>query len=182
MTSQRRVLLGEITTAHGIKGEVVIRSHTSDPEDIAAYGPLSDETGTRTFHIASAKPGPKGLIARLKGVDDRNAAEALRGTALYVARDALPETGEDNAYYITDLVGLAAVTPDGAPFGTIIAVQNFGAGDLLDIKVAGQKSTELVPFTNACVPDVDLAKGIVTIQLPEQIGDESEEAAEGEAD
>lgn len=171
----RRVLLGEITTVHGIKGEVVIRSHTADPEDIAAYGPLTDEAGTRSFQVTSARAGPKGVVARLKGIDDRNAAERLRGTALYVDRDALPETEEDNEYYVTDLIGLAAVGEDGKPLGKVLAVQNFGAGDLLEVAIAEQRATELIPFTDACVPHVDLTAGTVTVRLPDMLEDDEDD-------
>lgn len=171
----RRVLLGEITTVHGIKGEVVIRSHTADPEDIAAYGPLSDETGTRTFHVTSARAGPKGVVARLKGVEDRNAAERLRGTTLYVDRDALPKPEQDNEFYVTDLIGLAAIAEDGKPLGKVVAVQNFGAGDLLEVAIAEQRATELVPFTDACVPHVDLAAGTVTVRPPATLEDDPDD-------
>jgi 16S rRNA processing protein RimM len=167
----KRILLGDIVAAHGIRGEVVLRSHTADPEAIAAYGPLSDEVGQRTFLIASAKATTKGVIARIKGVTTRNEAEALRGTKLYVSRNALPSP-DDGDYYHEDLVGLTAVSPDGVTFGKVVAMQNFGAGDLVEIQLAGSKLTEFIPFTDACVPSVDIAAGRMTIVMPQMVGDE----------
>lgn len=159
------MLLGRIAGAHGIRGEVLIKSFTAAPEDIGAYGALSTADGSRAFEIASARSTPKGgVVARLKGISDRNAAEALKGTDLYVARDHLPPPSDDEFYY-ADLVGMTAVTPDGATLGEIVAVQNFGAGDLLEVRLAGKAKTELIPFTDAVVPDVDAAARRVTVVL-----------------
>lgn len=159
------MLLGRIAGAHGIRGEVLIKSFTAAPEDIGAYGALSTADGSRAFEIASARSTPKGgVVARLKGISDRNAAEALKGTDLYVARDRLPPPSDDEFYY-ADLVGMTAVTPDGATLGEIVAVQNFGAGDLLEVRLAGKAKTELIPFTDAVVPDVDAAARRVTVVL-----------------
>lgn len=160
------MLLGRIAGAHGIRGEVLIKSFTAAPEDIGAYGALSTADGSRAFEIASARPTPKGgVVARLVGISDRNAAEALKGTELYVARDRLPPPSDDEFYY-ADLVGMTAVTPDGATLGEIVAVQNFGAGDLLEVRLAGKAKTELLPFTDAVVPNVDVAARRVTVVLP----------------
>mgnify|MGYP000184974677 CR=1 FL=1 len=159
------MLLGRIAGAHGIRGEVLIKSFTAAPEDIGAYGALSTADGSRAFEIASARSTPKGgVVARLKGISDRNAAEALKGTDLYVARDRMPPPSDDEFYY-ADLVGMTAVTPDGATLGEIVAVQNFGAGDLLEVRLAGKAKTELIPFTDAVVPDVDAAARRVTVVL-----------------
>ncbi len=175
-----RVLLGTIASAHGIRGEVVLRTYTGDPEAIASYGPLSDEAGRRTFKIKSARATPKGVIARLDGIADRNAAEALRGTDLYVARARLPKTAEKEFYY-ADLIGLAARDKAGAEIGWIVNVVNFGAGDLLEIRFKDTKQTDYVPFTDACVPDVDTAGGFVTLVMPELVG-EPEPQSVGEDD
>ena len=175
MTGANRILLGHIGGAHGIRGEVVIRSYAAVPEDIGAYGPLVDETGRRTFTIAGARNSSKGVVAKIAGIADRNAAEALRGTALYVAREALPAPG-DGEYYHADLVGMTAVGPDGTVIGDITAVPNFGAGDLLEIRVAGQRDTELIPFTDAFVPNVDLASRRVVVIPP--VVAEDDDAAE----
>jgi 16S rRNA processing protein RimM len=166
----KRILLGDIVAAHGIRGEVVLRTHTADPEAIGAYGALVDEAGGRTFVLTSAKATTKGVIGRIKGVTTRNEAEVLRGTKLYVARDALPPP-EDGDYYHEDLIGLAAVTPDGSAIGKVVAMQNFGAGDLIEIQLAGGKLTEFVPFTDACVPTVDIAGGKVVVVRPTMVGD-----------
>lgn len=172
-----RILLGHIAGAHGIKGEVLIKSYTGDPLAIADYGPLTDDSG-RTHVIASVRPSNKGVIARIKGVSDRNAAEALKGTALHVGREAMPAPDEGD-YYHADLIGLKAVRPDGVELGKVVAVQNFGAGDLLELQLAGARQTEFVPFTDACVPAVDVKGGTVTVVMPEMIGDQAEESALG---
>lgn len=164
-----RILLGRIAGAHGIRGEVLIKTFTAAPEAIAGYA-LGDAGGTRSFRITSARATPKGVVARLEGVADRNAAEALKGVELYVARSALPPAAEGEFYH-ADLVGLAAVDAAGTVLGTIVAVQNFGAGDLLEIRLAGTAKTELVPFTEALVPEVDIAARRVVVVLPPAVDD-----------
>jgi 16S rRNA processing protein RimM len=168
-----RILLGRIADAHGIRGEVLIHSYASAPDNIGAYGPLSDAAGARSFAIESARVTAKGVVARLEGIADRTAAEALKGTELYIDRDRLPDAGEDEFYH-ADLIGLAAIDPDGNPIGKIVAVQNFGAGDLLEIRVAGSSRTELVPFTEASVPSIDLAARRAVVVLPPTTGEEEE--------
>jgi 16S rRNA processing protein RimM len=167
-----RILLGHIAGAHGIRGEVLIKTYTEAPENVGAYGPLSDESGVRTFNLKSARAAPKGVVARLQGVDDRNAAEALKGIALYIERDRLPAAA-DGEFYHADLIGLAAVDSDGKPLGEIVAVQNYGAGDLLEIRLEGSSKTELVPFTDATVPEVDIAARRVVVILPSEAHDET---------
>jgi len=170
----RRVLLGRIADAHGIRGEVVIHSYTSTPEDIGAYGALFDAAGARSFEIENARPTAKGVVARLKGVGDRNAAEALKGTELYVDRDTLPAAADDEFYH-ADLIGLAAVDPEGKTIGEIVDVQNFGAGDLLEVRLAGTGRTEFVPFDEATVPTIDMRARRVVVVLPPMTGDEDAE-------
>jgi 16S rRNA processing protein RimM len=167
-----RILLGHIAGAHGIRGEVLIKTYTEAPENVGAYGPLSDESGACTFKLKSARATPKGVVARLQGVDDRNAAEALKGIALYIARDRLPAAA-DGEFYHADLIGLAAVDGDGKPLGEIVAVQNYGAGDLLEIRLAGASRTELVPFTDTVVPEVYIAARRVVVILPSEAHDET---------
>lgn len=156
------ILLGHISTAQGIRGEVVIKSHTAEPADVGAYGPLSDATGSQSFDITVVRVAKKGVIARVAGIHDRTAAEALRGTELYIARERLPEPDDDEHYH-ADLIGLAAVTGDGAIVGEVVSVQNFGAGDLLEVRLAGQSRTEFVPFDDRFVPQIDLEAGRVTV-------------------
>jgi 16S rRNA processing protein RimM len=159
------VLLGEIGAAQGLKGEVRIRSYTEEPAGITAYGPLQDETG-RKIEIESLRATPKALIARIKGVTTREAAEALGRTKLYVSRAMLPKRGEEEWYH-ADLVGLTAVGRDGAPLGEVVAIQNFGAGDLLELKPASGGATVLVPFTRDTVPEIDVEGGRLTLVPPE---------------
>ena len=161
-----RICLGVITGAHGVRGLVRIKSFTAAPGDIAAYGPLDDEAGTRRFEVA-VKGEAKGAVpAALAGVEDRNAAEALKGTRLYVDRAALPPPQDEEEYYHADLIGLRAEDATGRNLGRVVAVHNFGAGDLLEIE--RPDGTELLlPFTKAAVPSVEIAAGRLTVEPPE---------------
>lgn len=171
------ILLGRITGAQGIRGEVIVHSFAAVPEDIAAYGPLSDKEGRRAFSLKVVRMTPKGaIIARIGGVDDRNAAEALKGTDLYVAREKLPQPRAGEFYHV-DLIGLAAVSPDGKPLGEIVAVHNFGAGDLIEIRHGGTADTELVPFNDDFVPTVDIAGRRVVVEMPAATPDEDDRDA-----
>ncbi len=162
-----RVLLGRITGAHGLKGEVKIATFTAEPEDIAAYGPLTTADGSATVEIASLRSTGGGtVIARLSGVSGRDEAESLRGTELFVSRAVLPPAGVDE-YYHSDLIGLAAISQDGEALGEIAAVLNFGAGDLLELRRLSSRQTELIPFESAHVPKVDLEAGRITIVMPD---------------
>jgi 16S rRNA processing protein RimM len=161
----RRILLGRIVGAHGLRGEVLIHSYAAIPESIAAYGPLVDRTCSKTFTITRAKPTPKGVLARLVGIKDRKAAEGLQGLELYVPRDRLPPPAEGEFYH-ADLIGLHAVDAEGKAVGRIVAVHNFGAGDLIEVALAGSGKTELIAFTDATVPSLDLAAGRAIVILP----------------
>lgn len=165
-----RVLVGEIGAAQGLKGEVRLRSYTQTPTDIAAYGPLEDETGAKRVEIERVRATPKALIACIKGVTTREGAEALNGTKLYLSRAALPERGEDE-WYVADLVGLAAVDPEGTPLGTVVAVHNFGASDIIEVAPASGGETLLVAFTEAAVPEVDIENGRLVLVPPEILED-----------
>jgi 16S rRNA processing protein RimM len=173
-----RVLLGRITGVHGLKGEVVVHSYTEAAEDIAAYGPLMAGGGERRLELAVVRVTEKGVIARVAGVGDRTAAEALKGTELWIERERLPPA-EEGEFYHADLIGLDAVSPEGTAVGTIVAVQNYGAGDLLEIRLPGSRRTELVPFSDAYVPEVDIAGGRVVVRLP-QASDNDEDRGAGE--
>jgi 16S rRNA processing protein RimM len=161
-----RILLGRIAGAHGIRGEVLIKTFTQAPESIGAYGPLSDKAGKRTFEIRSVRVTAKGVVARLKGVADRNAAEAIKGVELYVVREKLPAAAEGEFYH-ADLIGLAAVDRGGKVIGEIVAVHNFGAGDLIEVRLVGSAKTEFIPFTDDAVPEVDIAARRAVIVLPQ---------------
>jgi 16S rRNA processing protein RimM len=171
-----RILLGRIAGAHGTRGDVVIHAYTVAPEDIDGYGPLSDAAGTRSFEIENARTTSKGVVARLKGVANRTAAEALKGVELFVPRDRLPPAGEGEFYH-ADLIGLSAVDSHGNAIGEIVAVANYGAGDLLEIRLAASGKTELIPFTEAFVPEIDIAAKRVVVVMPTHTGDDGESDA-----
>ncbi|MBX2806218.1 MAG: ribosome maturation factor RimM [Hyphomicrobiales bacterium] len=168
------VLLGRIAGAHGVRGDVKITSFTAMPESIGSYGALSDGKGCRlTIEVLRPLKGTS-VSARIAGVKDRNGAEALKGVELFVERAKLPETDDDEWYY-SDLIGLKAVTPEDERIGEIIAVQNFGAGDLLEIRREASGKTVLIPFTEIVVPVVDIRAGRVIIDEPEEMGDAGKE-------
>jgi len=160
-----RLCLGVITGPHGVRGLVRIKSFTAEPQAIAAYGPLQDEKGQRDFELSLVGEAKGVLIARIAGIDDRNAAERLKGVRLYVRRGALPEPAAEE-FYQADLVGLDAVLADGAELGKVSAVHDFGAGASLEIVDAAGKAV-IVPFTTAAVPTVDIAAGLLVINPPE---------------
>lgn len=174
----KRILLGRIKGAHGIRGEVVIASFAERPEDIGSYGALTDGRGGRRFLLTSVRATAKGVVARIENVRDRTAAEALRGIELWVDRERLPAAPEGEFYH-ADLIGLAAVAPDGTPIGTVVAVENFGAGDLLEIRLTGSRRSELVPFSDPFVPDVDVPGGRLVVVMPVD-APESEEPPRGD--
>ncbi len=160
-----RICVGAIAGSFGVKGEVRLKSFCAEPEAIASYGPLFTEDGARSFSVTLTRPVSGGLGARLAGVATKEAADALRGTALYVARDRLPRLPDDEFYH-SDLIGLEARDTGGVLLGRVTAVHNHGAGDLLEIGVAGRESL-LLPFTRAAVPTVDLAAGRIVVDPPE---------------
>jgi 16S rRNA processing protein RimM len=169
------ICIARIGAAHGVRGAVKLWTFTEVPLAVMDYGPLATKDGTRKFEIATAREAKGHLVATLKGVATREDAERLNGVELYIARAKLPATDEDE-YYHADLIGLAAVTPANELLGRVIAIHNFGAGDIIEIGPA-HGATMLLPFTNAVVPSVDLASGRVVIELPEEIdGDTPEDA------
>ena len=176
----RRILLGQISGAHGIRGDIIVRTFTADPDGIADYGDLTDKDGLRPLSLKIVRVTDKGIVARVKGVNDRNGAEALKGRELYVLRSQLPAADEAE-YYHADLIGLNAITEDGSAFGKVIAVQNYGAGDLLEIRTRDGRDSEFIPFTNACVPIVDIAAKTLTVVPPVMTGD-PEPASDEDAD
>lgn len=177
--NERRVLLGHIAGAHGIRGAVLVRSYTAEPEAIADYGPLQSEAADASFVLAVEGATAKGVICRVEGVGDRTQAEALKGVALYVARDRLPPPDEGE-YYHADLIGLAAVTEEGRALGTVVAVPNYGAGDILEVRPEGEKRTVLFPMTAAVVRRVDLAGGVIVLAPPEEVDAGDEGATEAD--
>jgi 16S rRNA processing protein RimM len=161
-----KICVGAIAGAFGVRGEVRLKSFTAIPEDIAQYTPLETEDGTRSFSVKVTRQINNGLAARLSGVTTKEAADALRGTQLFVPRDRLPSLPDDEFYH-ADLIGLDVTDTGGAPLGRVLAVLNNGADDLLELSAPGQKQTVLLPFTKAIVPTVDLAQRRIVADPPE---------------
>lgn len=160
-----RICLGQIGAPHGVRGEVRLHSFTADPTAIATYGPLETEDG-RVFTIETLRPAKHALVAKLTGVADREAAGRLTNTKLYVPRERLPDPAQPDEFYHADLIGLRAVDRAGREWGTVVAVHNFGAGDLIELRPANGAQTELLPFDAATVPEVDIAHGRLVIERP----------------
>jgi len=161
------VCVARIGAAHGVRGAVKLWTFTEEPLAVQSYGPLMTKDGARRFEIANLRAAKDHLVATFKGIASRNDAEKLNGIELYVPREKLPAT-DDGEYYHADLVGLAAVTATDEPLGRVVAIHNFGAGDIIEI-APPKGATLLLPFTNAVVPTVDLAGGRVVIELPQEI-------------
>ena len=166
-----QICVARIGAAHGVRGAVKLWTFTEDPFAVKDYGPLSTKDGARQFEVTSAREAKDHLVVTIKGVATRDEAERLNGIELYVPREKLPAT-EDDEYYHADLIGLAAETTVGVTLGRVIAIHNFGAGDIIEI-APPSGATLLLPFSNAVVPTVDIPGGRVVIELPEEIeGDE----------
>jgi 16S rRNA processing protein RimM len=164
--TDRLILVGRVAGAFGVKGEIRITSYTDEPAALLRYGDLKQADGTPALTLTAGRPHKGALIARANEVATREDAEALRGLELYIARDALPAPDEDE-FYLADLIGLAAVTAEGAGLGRIKSVQNFGAGDLLEI-APETGPTWWLPFTKEAVPEVKLAEGMVVAVRPDE--------------
>ena len=175
MTIAAPICVARIGAAHGVRGEVKLWTFTEDPLAVKHYGPLTTKDGARQFEVAHAREARDHLVATLKGIATREEAERLNGLELYIARDQLPET-DDDEYYHADLIGLAAVTAADAPIGRVVAIHNFGAGDIIEI-APPHGATLLLPFTNAVVPTVDLKNGRLVIELPEEVDGDDPTAA-----
>ena len=160
-----RICLGQIGAPHGVRGEVRLRSFTADPDAIGAYGPLETEDG-HVVQIESLRRAKDHFVARLAGVADRDAAERLTNVKLYVLRERLPAPDHADEFYHADLIGLAVVDRDGGKLGTVVAVHNFGAGDLIEVRPTNGNTTQMLPFNEATVPVVDLAAGRLVVEPP----------------
>jgi len=179
-----KVCVGQFAGSHGVRGLVKLRSFTGDPKAVAEYGPLTDESGTRRFRVALTGANKDLWLARVEGISTREQAQALTGVRLYVERSALPETEDEDEFYHADLIGLRAETADGEPFGIVKALYDFGAGDMLEIR-RESGVMELLPFTKACVPVVDVKGGRVVVDPPavvEARPDGADDAGEGEGE
>ena len=175
MTKDARICVARIGAAHGVRGEVKLWPFTEDPMAVLYYGPLTTKDGARQFEVARARVAKDHLVAVLKGVATREDAERVNGIELYIAREKLPAT-EAGEYYHADLIGLRVVDTQGETIGKVLAIHNFGAGDIIEIAPT-QGSSLLLPFTNAVVPTVVIAAGHVVIVMPPEIeGDSPQDA------
>jgi len=162
MADKSRVCLGQIGAAHGLRGKVRLHSFTTDPAAINGYGPLETEDG-RVFEIERLRPAKDHFLASFSGIRDRTTAETLVNLKLYVPRERLPATTETDEFYHADLIGLAVVDPAGKNLGSVVAIHNFGAGDLIEVRPDVGNRTELVPFDATHVPTVDVAAGRIVV-------------------
>ena len=164
------VLLAQIGAAHGIRGEVRIKPF-GDADMLDRYGPLYDAQG-RSYEITAMRPQETVLVVRFRGIDSREAAEALNGVELFVDRSALPAPEEDE-FYLSDLIGLQTVSPEGEMLGKVVEVHDFGAGDILEVRLANGKS-ELFAFTRENFPDIRIAQGEITFVPPQTVSEREE--------
>ena len=167
------VCVGVITTAHGVRGLVKVKSFTRNAADFAIFGSLCDASAKRSFKVAIVGKNKDLFLVQIDGVTDRNAAEALRGTELFVPRSKLPETVE-NEFYYADLVGMTAKSPEGSVLGKVVAVYNFGAGDMLEIEGV----EDFISFCQQNVPEVDLKNREMIVRLPQSVEARPEERSE----
>jgi 16S rRNA processing protein RimM len=161
-----RICVARIGAAHGVRGEVKLWSFTEDPAAVAHYGPLETQDGSRCFEIEALRAAKDHFVARIAGVNDRDAAEKLRNIELYIPRARLPTIEEADTFYHADLVGLDAITPDGARVGTVHALHNFGAGDIIEIAPAEGGDPLMLPFNETTVPKIDVAARQVVVVPP----------------
>ncbi len=159
---EQRICVARLGAAHGVRGEVKLWSFTADPAAVADYGPFETADG-RVVEIEALRPAKEFFVARLKGVADRNAAERLRNAELFVPRERLPAPEDSDEFYHADLIGLAVVDAGGAALGTVRARHNFGAGDLIEVRRADSRDTVMLPFTQAAVPEIDVAGGRIVV-------------------
>lgn len=167
MTMAAQICVARIGAAHGVRGEVRLWPFTENPMAVIDYGPLSTNDGKRQFEVVRARIAKDHLVAALKGIATREEAERLNGLELYIPRDRLPATAAGE-YYHADLIGLRAIDSEGAEIGKVLAIHNFGAGDIIEITPT-RGPTMLLPFTDPVVPTVDVAGGFVVIERPGEI-------------
>lgn len=171
-----RICVAQIGGAHGLRGEVRLKSFTADPMAVCDYGPLTSEDGSTAFELEAVRPAKGHLIARFRGINDRNTAERLVNVRLFVPRERLPIPAPDEFYH-ADLIGLSAVTADGAEIGTVVAVHDFGAGDILELQPRAGGTTVMVPFTAEFVPSIDIASGRIVVAPPDDAAEDSTRAS-----
>lgn len=174
--TEDRVCLGAIVGVHGIRGEVKVKSFSDNEKNLTRYGALSNERGDKTFRLKIVGRSKELLRVKIEGVDDRNTAETLVGTGLYVSRDKLPSLAEEEFYH-TDLIGLEARDKSGTVVGKVNALYNFGAGDLIEIKTP-HGALEMLPFTKTYVPVINIKEQFIIVEMMQFAADD--EGAENE--
>jgi 16S rRNA processing protein RimM len=167
-TNEKRVLVARIGAPHGVRGDVKLWSFTAAPEAVGGYGPFESDDARHVFTLKSLKPAKDFFIAHFEGIDDRDAAARFTNIDLFVPRERLPPPGADEFYH-ADLIGLAAIDASGSRLGEVLAVHNFGAGDLLELKLDAARDTVMIAFTPETVPKVDLKAGQVVIAMPGEV-------------
>ena len=172
--SDKKICLGKIVGVHGIRGEVKVKSYTELDKDLGSYGDLEDKNSTQKFTLKVTGHSKDLLRVKIKGVDDRNKAETLIGTELYANRDVLPEVQTEDVFYEADLVGIEVLDEQKNKVAKVIGFYNFGAGDILEIKLTNGK-TEMLPFSKAYVPDVNLEESYIIVTSTAMVFSEDEE-------
>lgn len=175
MSNKKLICIGQILGAHGVCGMCKLASFTDEPDDVVNYGVPTDDKGKRKFTLELHSWNKTHFIARIGGIDTREQAEAMKGTKLYVPREALPEA-EEGDYYYTDLIGLEARLADGSVYGKVVDVKNYGAGDIIEVSRPG--GAELLPFNNDTVLEVHAAKGYLLLDPPTLVDGDVEEREE----
>ncbi len=173
-----RVLVGRVAGAFGVRGEIRITAYTEAPLSLLRYKVLTREDGVPALTLQTARAEKGAIVARATEVSSKEAADALRGLQLYVARDALPPTEDEDEFYLADLIGLAAESVEGAPLGRVRQVHNFGAGDVLELDPGQGRPTRLIPFTREAAPRVLVGEGRIVLAPPEEIGEREPESSD----
>ena len=175
---EKKICIGKIVAAHGIRGEVKVQPKNSNPADWGKLGEFENKDASRTFSVKVTGKSSANVRVKIKGIENRNEAEALIGTEFYVSRDKLPKLGEEE-YYLQDLIGLKVClkTPEKV-IGKVARFSNFGAGDIIELKLDGQKETEMLPFTRQYVPEINIAEGYIIVSSATMIFAEDEDDSE----
>ncbi|HEY1926477.1 MAG TPA: ribosome maturation factor RimM [Caulobacteraceae bacterium] len=165
--ADRLILVGRVAGAFGVRGEIRITPYTAEPAALLNYRDLRREDGSPALTLTGGRVAGDGLIARAQEVATREEAQALKGLGLFLPRSVFPAIEDEDEFYLADLIGLAAVAPDGTPLGRVKSVQNFGAGELLEIEPSGG-ATWYAPFTMATIPAIRLSDGVIIVVRPDE--------------
>ena len=168
--SNRKLCVGVITAPRGVQGQVRVKSFTAEPDGIVHYAPLTNAEGSAEYRLEIVGHAKGILLARVEGIKNREDAETLRGVELFVDRDVLPDAEDEDDFYYADLIGLSAILPNGGVYGTVKAMHDFGAGDMIELSLNGSGNI-ILPFTKVVVPEVDIANGRIVVDPPEMFGD-----------